>query len=617
MHKPLDEFRWVIANLNNLPVVAAERRPPNPALSASSTTEGARRSSPASRVLVTGASGFLGSAIAAALRARGHDVRDAGAPLEPADQSRSPRHAARGRPPRSRLACGGAEGRPIPLSRRRRLSAVGARSRTRSAATMSREPGSSWRRRWRAGVERIVYTSSVATLQLARWRARDRDRPLAEEDGDRRLQAQQGRRRAAGRGHGPPGRPAGRDRQPVDADRPARHQADADRPHHRRGGVAAHAGLRRHRPQPCPRRRRRRRPSRGARPRAGSASAISSAARTCSLPTCSPTSPDLSAAGRRRLQLPRTALYPVAYGAELVARFTGASRSSPSTACAWPATTCSSTTPRRGASSATHPGPTAKALADAIAWFRAHGYLPMIAAALALLPLAVWAYLLFGRGGFWLCGERDDTAASERAATPRAWPGIVAVVPARDEADVIAESVGSLLRPGLSRAVLSVVLVDDQSADGTADAACAAASAAGASRAAARRRRSRVAAGLDRQAVGDAPGPRRGRADAAAPEFVLLTDADIAYAPHVARRARRDRRASERRPHLADGQAALRELGRALADPGLRLLLPHALSLRLGERPERATSPRRPAAACWCGARRSARPAVSRRSAAR
>ena len=39
----------------------------------------------------------------------------------------------------------------------------------------------------------------------------------------------------------------------------------------------------------------------------------------------------------------------------------------------------------------------------------------MIATAVSLLSLAVWAYLLFGRGWFWLCGERDDFVACWRA----------------------------------------------------------------------------------------------------------------------------------------------------------------------------------------------------------
>src|SRR6202046_5092460 len=103
----------------------------------------------------------------------------------------------------------------------------------------------------------------------------------------------------------------------------------------------------------------------------------------------------------------------------------------------------------------------------------------MITVAVSLIPLAIWAYLLFGRGWFWMCGERDDTApaASKIRNEADVWPSIVAIIPARDEADMIARSVGSLLRqdyPG----PFSVVVVDDQSMDGTAAAAANAASAA-------------------------------------------------------------------------------------------------------------------------------------------
>ena len=38
--------------------------------------------------------------------------------------------------------------------------------------------------------------------------------------------------------------------------------------------------------------------------------------------------------------------------------------------------------------------------------------------AVALLPLAVWAYLLFGRGWFWLCRERDDSVAALHGPPP-------------------------------------------------------------------------------------------------------------------------------------------------------------------------------------------------------
>jgi len=78
------------------------------------------------------------------------------------------------------------------------------------------------------------------------------------------------------------------------------------------------------------------------------------------------------------------------------------------------------------------------------------------------VPLAVWLYLLLFRNGFWLLRERDTGPVPE----PAVWPSVVAVVPARNEADVIRESIGSLLSqdyPGSFR----IVLVDDQSSDGT------------------------------------------------------------------------------------------------------------------------------------------------------
>ncbi len=156
----------------------------------------------------------------------------------------------------------------------------------------------------------------------------------------------------------------------------------------------------------------------------------------------------------------------------------------------------------------------------------------MIAAALSLVALAVWVYLLLGRGGFWLCGERDDRAAAPEGAGMDLWPSVAAVIPARDEAETIACSVGSLLRQDY-RGRFSVVLVDDQSADETTAVAAAAASAAGA------RERLRIVAGSNPPSgwTGKLWAMRQGLAAvealAEAPELVLFSDADIQYAPHA------------------------------------------------------------------------------------
>src|SRR5262245_15170646 len=90
----------------------------------------------------------------------------------------------------------------------------------------------------------------------------------------------------------------------------------------------------------------------------------------------------------------------------------------------------------------------------------------------AVLALVVWIVLILGRGGFWLGREHEgrDPPPSRGNANSEAWPSVVAVVPARNEADMLPRSLASLLAqdyPG----DFSIVLVDDQSDDGTADVA--------------------------------------------------------------------------------------------------------------------------------------------------
>ena len=139
------------------------------------------------------------------------------------------------------------------------------------------------------------------------------------------------------------------------------------------------------------------------------------------------------------------------------------------------------------------------------------------------LPLAIWLYLLLARRGFWLLRERDTAPVAE----PLNWPSVVAVVPARNEADVIQRSIGSLLAqnyPGDFR----VVLVDDQSDDGTGDLA----------RALNDTRLTVITGGTRPPGwTGKLWAMNQGAdfADANAPDFLWFTDADIAHAPDTLR----------------------------------------------------------------------------------
>ncbi|ALC24763.1 glycosyltransferase [Streptomyces pristinaespiralis] len=140
----------------------------------------------------------------------------------------------------------------------------------------------------------------------------------------------------------------------------------------------------------------------------------------------------------------------------------------------------------------------------------------------AVGSLAAWGWLLLGQGFFW----RTDQRLPDRE-DPSHWPDVAVVVPARDEADVLPVSLPTLLAqdyPGRA----GIVLVDDNSGDGTGDLARSLAARHG---------------GLPLRVV--TPGEpghgwtgklwalRHGIAAAGErePEFLLLTDADIAHAP--------------------------------------------------------------------------------------
>jgi hopene-associated glycosyltransferase HpnB len=145
---------------------------------------------------------------------------------------------------------------------------------------------------------------------------------------------------------------------------------------------------------------------------------------------------------------------------------------------------------------------------------------------IASMVLAIWLYLIAARGGFWRAADRDD--APLPAGPPAGgWPAVTAIIPARDEAECVGETVASLLRQDYA-GPFAVVLVDDQSRDGTAQVARDAAVALGAAD------RLTVLPGRALPAgwTGKLWAQQQGVEQAGvAPRYLLLTDADIVYTP--------------------------------------------------------------------------------------
>ena len=129
------------------------------------------------------------------------------------------------------------------------------------------------------------------------------------------------------------------------------------------------------------------------------------------------------------------------------------------------------------------------------------------------LSVAIWVYLLLAHGRFWQTSIRLPAGPD-----PARWPSVTAVVPARNEADLLPVSLPTLLAQRY-RGPWRVIVVDDDSDDETAKLA--------------------AAAGAD---VVASPGPppgwtgkvaamAAGLGQAGDADFVLFTDADIAYPP--------------------------------------------------------------------------------------
>ena len=136
---------------------------------------------------------------------------------------------------------------------------------------------------------------------------------------------------------------------------------------------------------------------------------------------------------------------------------------------------------------------------------------------LGLLSLTTWLYLLLARGSFW-------RMSVESSAAPASAARVVAVIPARDEADLIGDTVRSLLQQ-THIVPLQVILVDDASTDGPAEAAADAAAVIGAARRLTVLRGAPLPAGWSGKLWAMSQGVK-----AAAPldaDYLLFTDADI------------------------------------------------------------------------------------------
>ncbi|MER6047801.1 glycosyltransferase [Streptomyces sp. NPDC001793] len=142
---------------------------------------------------------------------------------------------------------------------------------------------------------------------------------------------------------------------------------------------------------------------------------------------------------------------------------------------------------------------------------------------IAAVSLVAWLWLLLGQGFFW----RTDVRLPARR-DPDRWPSVAVVVPARDEAAVLPASLPTLLGQKYPGRV-GVFLIDDGSTDGTGALA-----------------RELAAGGGGLPLTVASPGEpepgwtgklwavRHGIAlarERTAPEYLLLTDADIAHEP--------------------------------------------------------------------------------------
>jgi hopene-associated glycosyltransferase HpnB len=145
------------------------------------------------------------------------------------------------------------------------------------------------------------------------------------------------------------------------------------------------------------------------------------------------------------------------------------------------------------------------------------------------MVLAIWLYLIVARGEFWRAAQRGDARLPPNTPAMQ-WPPVSAIVPARDEAETVGETIGSLLRqdyPG----IFNIILIDDQSCDATAGVARAAAVALAASDRLTVISGRPLPPGWTGKLWAQQQGVEFARGMTNVPDYLLFTDADIVFEP--------------------------------------------------------------------------------------
>src|SRR5215469_96177 len=148
----------------------------------------------------------------------------------------------------------------------------------------------------------------------------------------------------------------------------------------------------------------------------------------------------------------------------------------------------------------------------------------LVATSVAVVTVLTWAYLVLARGSFWRLTQARPAASDKEGVRD----GVVAVVPARNEAELIGPVVTSLLNQSVA---MPVLLVDDESTDGTADVARRAAEEAGKTDALIVIQSKPLPAGWTGKLWSMHQGVERARAFN--PAWLMLIDADVLHGPET------------------------------------------------------------------------------------